>query len=180
MTLYVSKNPDSLGSQRKRDSVNSDLKWEHLTKPVLILAHQSSHFILFLVDHSSRTIIICDSLSKTSSLHAHDILIQRIMNWLAESHAKKRQADGLQPSPAPTYTVHVQDVPQQIDGNSCGAFAVAFAYFSAHHGRPPTVADFNGGDSRCLRLAVLDMCIGTVKKPLSAQRRRTGRGPAAR
>jgi hypothetical protein len=76
VTLYVSKDPDTLGTESKRATVSSALKWEHLSKPVLLLAHQSGHFMHFFVDHSKRAIIICDSLSKTSSQGTHDFLIQ--------------------------------------------------------------------------------------------------------
>jgi len=180
---------ERLSNQSQRDMWSKELKWEHLTKPVLIIAYLPGHFILLSVDHSSRTVTICDSLPKAapgSSRHKDSLqLANNVIAWLAESHMKKCQLDHVPATavpPAPVYTAafHSDSLPKQADGTSCGAFAAASAYFLVHHGRLPTTADFTGADSTCLRLAVLDMCIRGAQKPIVAGGAGAGAGAGAR
>jgi hypothetical protein len=153
-----------LNIENVRNRYNRTLKWAHLSKPVLILAHLPGHFIFLFVDHNTHTVNICDSLSRTPGSMQ---LANNVIDWLAESHVKKCKEDKVAVSPAPAYTVAIQrSVPRQADATSCGAFAVASAYFLVHHGRLPTPTDFTGADSTCLRLALLDICIRGAQEPI--------------
>ena len=124
---------------------------------ILMCAHLSSgHYVLVIVDHPTRQLILCDPLGPRSARmpgERTDVLTS-VQMWLHD----RRSSFGL-PVMQDYSIIYPKDLPRQSDGNSCGPFVCFYAYFFAMHGRLPKNTDANGGDSFNLRLAVLHVCM---------------------
>ena len=163
-------------SNAEIDYVSDAFNMLHLDRPVVMFPWHidtgAGHWILLILDHRTRTITVADPLGHNS---ADYFIVNRvrpaIRNWLARERV--RYPDHAVWAGLPVgaqYTITAAEgIPTQTDGTSCGAFALAYAYFFLFHGRLPTHADFNGAHAPALRAMILDAITnGRLRTPLPA------------
>jgi len=150
---------------------------------ILIPAHIPGHWVLLVVQHSTRTITVYDSLWSLSGIMGQQLqgLVQRVNNWLKGERQRLTVHQDIASNfeYGVTYK-HGGDAPRQADGFSCGAFVAAAAYTLILLGQEPTTGVYNGQQHMPLRLAVLDAALtGRIRLPLPVAAGGAGAGGAA-
>ena len=143
----------------------------HLDGPVACPVHVPGHYMLLYADHTARTIRIFDPARRRAYVSGAKAAGQSFNDWLRDERAR------LGRPPAQDYTVILSynqnrasqsPLPLQSDGNSCGAFVCAYAYFMVLYGRPPCNADFTSAHAAVLRQVIYDACMtGGIRRPLA-------------
>jgi Ulp1 family protease len=103
-----------------------------LQRTLLVPIHVEGHFVLAVVKHEERLIIVHDSWTSTAYVASARAKATALSEWLC-----RQQPDGT------AYRISWNEsAPKQNDNVSCGYFVAAGAFFWAHHGRLPTQEDF--------------------------------------
>jgi hypothetical protein len=123
----------------------------HLSVPFWM----SGHYLYCNVEHETRSITLYDPYPVESAFRGSAEAGATELGKLLDKK-RKEAFRALRSAHQLHYTIswYQPPLPRQNDTVSCGVFVCAFAYFLRFHGRPPTPADFNGGDHHALRLGI--------------------------
>lgn len=109
---------------------------------VVVPIHQMNHWVLGVIDMQAKRVLYYDSLGGVDRT-----AMDNLLSWFVEEASDKR--NDLRPD-AREWAAHApRDIPQQLNGCDCGAFAVLYALHVLH--RVPLRGAFSQHDMPLLR-----------------------------